>query len=240
MSKLGLTRNANAILNNLKELPNGSVITTKACKIQIPTRFGERNLAEIGVDIFIPGIYAIIMDNMYAVSLVNAQIKIAPAKILKKLIEDVEYYEFFFEPGQVMFKSTTLVQKDTLLYYVFDEIITKANIPWFLNYDDLGKLLDSSYHYTGKNIANNQELTELIISLISRDPDDRIKYYRTAVKSYADLDTTPPTYVPLNSVIYSATNTLNKLAGNYINDGIISALVNPTERTERLDSLLRQ
>jgi hypothetical protein len=235
-----LTRDAKSVLSALKELPNNSVVTTKACKIQIPKRFASRNLAVIGIDIYIPGIYVLIMeDNKYAVSTITSQIKINPFKTLETTIEDVDYYEFYFEAGQVLFENINLVKKDTLFYYIFDEIITKANVPWFLEYEDLGKIFDYAAFYAGSNIGENPEVTELIISLTSRDAINKMNFYRHTVKNRSYLKTNPPEYVALNSVIYSASSTLNKIAGSYVSDGIVSALVDTTTEASKIEKLLR-
>ena len=51
--------------------------------------------------------------------------------------------------------------------------------------------------------------------------------------------TNPASYIPLNSVYYAATNTVNKLAGNHFDKGVVSALITPTEEIEHIESLLR-
>ena len=238
--KTTYTRDASKILPCLKELPDGSLLTTKAIKIVIPSRFAERNLAEVGSDIFIPGIYAIMTpEGSYAVSTVCARIRITPSKIMKQMMFGVEYYEFHFEPGQIVIPDLNVVKQDTFIYYVFDEIITKANIPWYLNYNDLSCIFDSCAEYAGTKIADNYELTELIVAFIARSDKDRTKGYRTITKGYTDLVGNPPAYVPLSNVIYSATSTSNRLAGSYMSDGIVGSLVTPTTRVDRVESFLR-
>ena len=43
----------------------------------------------------------------------------------------------------------------------------------------------------------------------------------------------------MRSVIYAATNTLNKIAGSYMETGVVSALVSPSDREERIEILLK-
>ena len=45
-------------------------------------------------------------------------------------------------------------------------------------------------------------------------------------------------WTALNSVRDSATNTTTKLGGNYYSEGVISALINPSDRVERIESIL--
>lgn len=131
------------------------------------------------------------------------------------------------------------MKTDTLVFRIYDEFIAKGRVPWYMGYDELGKLFDTAKTFAGANIGQNHEVTELLVSMIARDPEDRTKYYRQTVKSLGDLVSRPPSIIPLRSVQYSATNTVNKLAGSYWNDALTSALVSPGERTERIEALLR-
>jgi len=236
-----LIRDAQRVHECLQELPDGRVVTSKRVKIHIPARFAERDLAYVGVENFILGIYAIIVeDKFYGVSLVNAMIPIDPSETNRIKIFGVEYFEFVFEPGSTVFKTLELVKTDTLTYKIYDEILSGGRIPWYVGYEELGKLFDTAQYHAGANIGGNQEVTQLIASIVARDPKDRTKYYRTAVQSLGDLRTVQPVYVPLMSVEYSATNTTNKLGGSYFGTGVVSALNDPSDRTERIEDILRK
>lgn len=236
-----LVRDATRVKACLKELPDHRLIAIKPVKIYIPSRFAERNLASVGVETYIVGIYGMVVeDTYYASSTVNAMISIEPTSIMKILINGDEYYEFSFDAGATVMTSTDLVQTETLCYRIYEEIIGKGRVPWYLGYTQLGKLFDTAKKHAGANIGENQEVTELIASLITRSMEDRTKYYRTEVVDLADLAARPPAFIPLRSVQYAATNTLNKLAGSYFQDGVVSALVSPADRTERIESLLRR
>ena len=65
-------------------------------------------------------------------------------------------------------------------------------------------------------------------------------YYRSVINNRSDLKKNPPVFIPLRSVVYGATNTTNKLAGSYFNEGVISALVSPSTRIEPIEELLRK
>lgn len=235
-----LIRDASVVGKALKEMPDGSMTTLEKCRIQIPARWNDRFLATVGAETFVLGIMAIIInDTHYAVSNVCAQFRLNPDRVSRVMVEDEEYYDFYFEKGSKVFESVNLLKQDTLVYYLFDEIITKGNIPWYMTYNDLGKMLDSTIYYTDTRLAENCEMNELIISLIARDGQDRTKYYRTAIKDQEYVAKTPPEYVALSSVVYSASNTLNKLAGSYMSEGIVSALVSPSTDVSRIEGLLR-
>jgi len=237
-----LIRDASKIHPHLKELDDGRLITLKDCKIYIPVRFSERNLVSIGSETHIVGIYAITMeDTYYGVSMVNAMIRIEPSYRNIVNVDGDDYYEFCFDAGSTVFASVNLVKVDVLTYRIYDELISKGNIPWYLSYDkDLPKIFDTAWYHAGARIGAEHEVTELLISMIARDPNDRVRYYRQAIKTEDDLKNIKPAFIPLKSVTYSATNTTNKLAGSHFSEGVVSALVSPSQRTERIEDLLRR
>lgn len=240
MDVRGLIKDVGRIQASLQTLPDNSLVSKTGCKIYIPVRFSERGLASISVETHIVGIYAMVIDDKYyAVSMINALVRIDPVATNKVSVNGDEYYEFVFNPGSVIIPSLKLVKTNTLVYRVYDEIINKGRVPWYLKYPELAKLFQTARKHAGANIGGNHEVIELLISMISRDPDDRTKYYRSTVQSLDDLVNRPPVFIPLKSVTFSATNTTNKLAGSYMQDGIVSALVSPAERTERIEALLR-
>jgi hypothetical protein len=225
-----LIRDPKRVQAYLEELPNGSLVCKKPVKIYIPVRFAERGLAQIGIETYIVGVYAIVVEDVYyGVSMVNAMLPIEPTATLKMQIDGDEYYEFSFDAGSVVVTSTDLVKTDVLVYKIYDEIISKGRVPWYLGYLELGKIFDTALYHAGANIGANQEVTELIISMISRSEKDRNQYYRTTIEYLSQLMV----------VKYAATNTTNKLAGSYFGDALVSALVNPADRVERIESLLR-
>jgi hypothetical protein len=155
-------------------------------------------------------------------------------------IDGDEYFEFVFNKGASVFKTTTLVKSDSLVYRIYDDFLAKGYVPWYVGYDELGMLFDTASEFAGANIGKNSEVTQLIASIVARDPNDRTKYYRQVVHSLQDLEKIRPVFVPLKSVQYAATNTTTKLGGAYFQQGVISALISPSARQERIESILRK
>lgn len=246
-------RNAQKVKACLETLPTKRVVAKKEIKIYIPSRFEERNLAELGTETHIVGIYAMVVDNTYyAVSNINAMIRIEPSATLQVKIDGVDHYEFTFRPGDTVFTSLNLVKKDTLVYRIYDEIFSKGRVPWYMNYSDLGHIFDTASKHAGANIGQQVEVTELLVSMIARDRVDRTKYFRFSLKEAQEqakgkleginawMARNKPAFIPLKSVYYAATNTTNKLAGSYFSSGVVSALVSPSDRVERIEALLSQ
>jgi hypothetical protein len=235
-----LIRDKDYVLSSIQKLDDFSLIAKRPVKIYIPASFADRGLAEISVDTYIVGIYAMVVEDKYlSTSMVNAMMKIKPRSTMKVKFHGEEYYEFGFDTGDIITPTTKLVKKDTLVYNIYNEFISKGRIPWYITYDILGELFSTAKKHANANVGENPELTELIISIIARDRRDRTKYYRTSIQQRSDLKNYTPAYIPLKSVQYAATNTTAKLAGSYFGQGVGSALLSPAERSERIETLLR-
>lgn len=235
-----LTRDASRVIETLEELPDNRLVTKKGCKIYVPARFAEHDLAVLGVKNYIVGIYAIVVDDTYyGVSTVNAMINIDPTDTNKIKIDGEDYIEFVFSPGSTVIKSLDLVKIDVLTYKIYDEIFSKGRVPLYLDYNDLGGIFDTAKYHANANLGTTGEVTQLIASMISRDPQDKTKYYRTMINDLSDVRNNPPAFIPLRSVAYAATNTTTRLGGSYFDKGVVSALVNPSDRVERIESLLK-
>lgn len=239
MSNLSYRRDAEFVLSNLKEVPKNKLVASVPCHIHLPKRFLERGLASIGDAVYIHGTFAIIIKDRYAVSNVTAMIEICPSRILDAVVDDVDYFDFHFDAGDVVINDLNVIKRDTLIFTLLEELIIKANIPWYFSYEDLGRLFDFAKEYADSSVGDLLAINEFIISLISRVSSDRTLYYRTSINSIEDMKQQPPAFIPLTNVFFAPTNTTNKLAGNYFDDGIISSLITRTNETENLESLLR-
>ncbi len=235
-----LIRNPSKIIECLIETIDDRVVTSKELKISIPTRFIDRELAYIGVQTHIVGICGLILDDMfYATMNILAMINIEPSETNRIKIDNDQYFEFVFKPGSTVFKSTNLIKSDLLPYKIYDEILSNGNVPWFMSYEDVGKLFDTAVYHAGANIGENKEVTELIASLVSRDPIDKTKYFRVTIDSLDDLKKKKPVFIGLKNVVYSATNTVNRLGGSYFSQGVVASLVNPAVREEKIELILK-
>ncbi len=218
-----------------------TIVTKRGCKVYIPARYEEQGLATLGTETSILGFFAIVYDDgTYGVSTAITIVKTAPDEINTIKIEDEGYIELVYNPGSTVISNTSVLKDENLLFLTWDEFISKGKIPWFLNYEDLGKIYALSAQYTGITLGANHAILELIAAVISRDPAKLQSHYRHIIKSKKDLLTNPPVIIKLNSVTYGATNTTAKLIGGYYDEGVNSALINPSQKKEAIEDLLRQ
>ena len=231
-------RNAEKVLSLLSDLPGKPVIAKQQLTIQFPVRFTEVGLAKVGSDTFVFGLFVIIDEaGNYAVCNVNSLIELGKSLVEKEIIDGVEYLNFIFQPGDVIIKTKELICRPPLVYKAIDEFVFKGKVPWYVEYDDMGKLFDTAKHYAKTRAEILPSVTEFMAAYIARDSENRINFIRETAKDYKDFKGL--NWVPMQSVYWSAPGTVNKLAGAYFQDGIISAIVNPSERVDKIERILR-
>lgn len=234
-------RNAQKVLSQLVDQPGQPVTTKSNLTIHIPVRFSEIGLASVGSSVFVYGLFAMILDSgEYALCNVNALVEIRPSLIEKIMIDDTEYYQFRFYPGDVVIQTKELVCRSSLIYTAIEEFVFKGKVPYYVEYEDMGKLFDSSKKHSKTSANIIPSVMEFLVAYIARSKSDRTKFLRETIQTKQDIQPEKLEWVPLRSVYWSAPNTVNKLAGAYGgSDGIVSALVNPSQRVERIEKILR-
>lgn len=218
------------------------LVARKACTIIIPFRWVKAGLLELGKTNYCATIFPIVDDNgSYAVSNVCTKMEITPSSIEMIRYDGEEFYAFKFDKGSVICPTTTLVQDANFSYLIYDELVQKAKAPWFLNYDDVGRVMATSKSHSGVNLADTNAIFELIVASLSYD--GKLKnQYREVISSLdeTELRRFKRQGVALNSVVYAATNKMNKLMGGYIEDGLTSALTETESPTSGVEQLLRK
>lgn len=233
-------RDATQVLSHLKENQAGQVIAKSPMKIICPVRFSEIGLGQVGIDTYVYGLFALVLDNgLYAVMNVNALIAIDPYKFSIVTIDEVDYHEFYFDAGDVVIKTVDVVRKEAIIFKVFNEFVFQGKVPWYVSYKDVGLLFSTAKKYAGSNVAQNPEVLEFVASMIARSKEDRTIPIREVAKSAQDFADSNIDYVALKSVFFTVKSTVNKLTGSYFKDGVTSALVNPTTSVDRLERILR-
>ena len=234
-----LKRNPAAVHADWVKLDDGRIITKKGCKIMIPARFEERGLAYLGVENYICAMMTIVMETgEYGISATNAMMNIDPTDTERVTIEGSDHLVFTFMPGSTVVKTSALVKDATLVGKIFAEMVSMGNLPWYYNYSDSGAIFRSSGKYAGSGVGENTENVEMLMSLIGRSAEDKTVYYRSTLNDQGK-SSTGLAIVGLRDVVYAPSNTVNRLAGSYLDVGIVASLNNPTERMESTERVLR-
>lgn len=234
-----LKRDASKVKSSLKK-QGDAIYALGPCRIYIPKRFETAALADIGETVTFVGIYAIAVGDYYAVDIIPSLLTTSPVNINTVKIDDEDYYEFEYEKGSEVIGKTQVVQNKLMLYSIDSEIYAKGRVPGYLGYEDMAKLFDRSGEFGGMRLGANKAIMAMIASTIARSSKDGVTFYRHVVKDKSDLATNPPTFVALRNIGVTASNTTAKLLGSYFDKGLTSALINPSDRNEGIEDLLRQ
>lgn len=241
MDSASFKRQASKVKAALKTQPDGSVLTTRELKLYVPERFVEKKLAVVSAETYVVGIYALATSQGdYAVSTINAMHHVMPTVISTVKFDGESYLEMTFDPGSTVFATLDLIKEDILVYRIFDEIVAKGHIPWYLEYQDLATLFSSAKKHAGLDLTRVHAILEMIAAACARNPKQLTEYYRQGVTSLEEVVSHPPTIIPLRSITYGTTNTTSRLMGSYWDQGLNSALINPTTKLENVEDLLRR
>lgn len=229
-----LERNAEKVFEALAETET-SLVATKRCRIYIPEHYIGNFLGSMDESTRILGIYGIVVDDKYyATSRCCAMITIDPSTTNIVEINGMNYMEFTFEAGDTVIKNLNLVRTATLAFRIYDEFIAKGKVPWYMSDVDMCLLFDSSKEHADVNLGVDSAILEMIASSMIRSKMDKTVFYRHLQQG------DPHVFVPLKSVAYGATNTTAKLLGAHFQEGMTSALITPSERSETIEELLRK
>lgn len=234
-------RNKDFILGNLLINPDPTkpVLCKKPMKVVFPQRYVDRSMAFLGSETSFTGIFATLCEGSYSVTKACAMVPSEPDATRTVNWLGKEYVELSYEAGSTYMKNRELVKQDQLVYRIYDEFINKGNVPWFIDYDDMAHIFDTANKHGGTSITDAKEVTHLIISLIARQKGDLTQYFRTAVETREDLDKIKPTFIAMINAAYGPTNTLNRVAGSYFDEGAVASIIYPTERVEKLEIAYR-
>lgn len=207
-------------------------IVTEDIRIIFPDRWLKKELAYIEDTVKVIGLYGILdTHGNYAQTLAPIYQDINANMISDAICDDgVVYKVLEIEAGSVLISNNNLIVSDTLIYQVFDELLIKANIPWYISYDTLPDILAESKRYCDSHIGDNRILFEVLVAMLARG-DDKIEPFRFIVNG-------KPTWVGLNNIYYSYKNTGAKLIGGYYGYGISSAIVNPEVEATKIEEHL--
>lgn len=236
-----LKRNPN-VISEVVKLVDKALVAKKKCSIILPFRWLQAGLLEIGSTSYCATIFPIVNENNeYAVSNICTKMEITPSSIEIIRHDGKDHYVFSFDKGDVITPDINLVMDDTYSYSIYDEIIQKAKAPWFMNYNDVGRVMATSRSHSGVTLSGTNAIFELITATLSRNAD-MSKQYREVIKSLelTELNKHKREGVPLNSVVYATSNKMNKLMGGYIEDGLTSALTEEESPISGVEQLLRK
>lgn len=216
-----------------------SIIAKKNVKIYFPKHYMTGPLGNIDDKFNTIAVFGIVVDDTYyCASDAPAKMSLTPDSVNVVKINDSDYYELSWEKGSIITENRFLVINKGLMSEISNEFIEKGKTPWYVNQWYIANLFKHDQLFGGVKIAENDTLISLTAAFRARHPDDRSKSFRNVVKDQKEFDTVMPIMTPLNSVAASASNTLTRLNGGYMTEGMVGAIVDPSDKLETVESLL--
>lgn len=228
-----MQRDSSYIQSNIIEKDN-KFFTKEKTIIEFPKWYADKDLMEIvNNEYYIYGIFAIKMNNKYSVSIIPTLINTTPIVIKETQVNDTEYYQFIYNKNDCIINSKSVVKKELLSYNMFENFFIRAKVPWFLEYEDLIKIMDNLNKYAKSPLGDNYLATELVTSFIARSKKDLKTFYRLALNE--DVE-----YIDLLNPYYANLNTVAHLAGGYFQENLVSAILNKEKEPSKLENLVRK
>lgn len=226
-----LTRDKDAVSKHIT-VKEGAYFTDTKTIIEFPKWYQDKDLYVNESVHYLYGIFAIIIGNNYSVSRIPTVLTTSPVMVTEVEKDGELYINFHYGAGSKILESSKAIMQPYLVYNFFDGYFLQAKIPWYVGYEDLSAIMDNTVPYGGTNLGNNQTSNELLCSFIARQVKDKRLFYRLDPKGH-------PAYVDLMDVRYSSLSTVNKLAGNYFNEAMVSALVQKEKKPTTLEKHVR-
>lgn len=227
-----LTRDPDFIKSNLYT-ENNKLYTKEKTIIEFPKWYEDKNLLSYENKTSLYAIFALIIGDKYSVSTIPTTIYTNPVTIEEVKRGDTEYYRFVYGKGNILIEDLNVIKKELLSFNMFESFFIQARVPWFIEYEDLIKLLDNLEPYAKSALGSSYIATELVCSFISRSKEDKLVFFRQYQKSH-------PEYVDLLNVYYSALSTTGKIAGNYFTQALVSSIVQKQQEVTKLETFVRQ
>ena len=145
---------------------------------------------------------------------------------------DAEYYLVRLDKGSRLICDLNVMQMDKLGYEMWMEFLSTGNLPEYLDYSNIYRLMHDVKRMTGVSISADTVVWEVIYSNLFRDKEDLTKLYR-----YTDMKSSPQ-LINLREISYVPT-THDKIIGSYSAIGRTSALLNQSESHHELEDFFR-
>jgi hypothetical protein len=119
-------------------------------------------------------------------------------------------------------------------------LLIQAKIPWYLSYRDIVDIFEKMPKYVGAKIKEDILTVELLTSIIARIKEDKRKQYRVYANEIGKNDFSKITWVGLENIFFTFNSTISKIAGSYMELGIVSSIINPEKEVSDLEHVLRE
>lgn len=227
-----LKRDKNFI-DSIVYFKDGGYYCKEPVTIEFPKWYQDKQLFDISDNTYLYGVFAIVCGEKYSVSIIPTVLVTSPILITEIDRDGVPYFQLRFGKDDKIIDNEKVIQHSFLSYNFFDAYWMQGKIPWFIEEKDLCYILDNMVQYGASNLGINQVSNEVVTSFVVRAKDDKSIFHRLQ-------PVRPYTYVDIMDVRYSTLSTVSKIAGNYWDEAVVSAFVQPEKTPNNLENQARR
>lgn len=234
-------RSGEQIRSLLKVMPDGRMVATKPLSIMFPETYLEKSLCKYGKNVECLGVFAILdpETKIYGVFNIPAMVTLTTTDVKNVILNETNYKVFEYDKMQTAFTTNQVISNSKMSYWIYDYFIALARIPWFMDYLDVLRLYRQDKYYLDALLSKSVQVIDMMYSTIARSPKDERQMYRYIIKQPQELDTIKPQWAPLKSVSLGAVDTMSKIMGAYYDEGVNSALAEPSKKLTDMEKILR-
>lgn len=221
------------------------VVAKKPLKLSFPEYFLGKKLAIFGSEIYISGVFSLIMDDKYfSVSNSPSMIKTDPSEYKVVKVNGISYYELSYEPGDAIIADKNMIKSADVASALYSLFVDQGKNPWFYrsnnsNIDDKLSLFVNCGEYAGMVIGDGIAPMAMIIAATQKSSVTKDTPFRLYLNNNTG-DIVPAAHAGLNNIEFIASSTMSRITSPYYNDTIGAALLNPTNTIEGLELVYRE
>lgn len=230
-----MTINTKSDVTALFKRENGHVIYIgkKPLVASVFEKYETSGLLIIEDNVTTLGIMNLNYDKKDFLFSVPGRITMSPSIIALRKTNDVSYYDFTFEAGNIFIKDEIIVKENYIPYEIFRMFCFEGARYPCLTPNNVSRLFDSLY-MTGFNVTVPVGIKSGMFSELHRSSIDNTILYRNTDMS------APPTVLGSKDVHLTASKFITKISGSYLKSTLESALVNKNKQPSYIENLLRR
>lgn len=228
----GLIRDKN-FMDSLISIKGDKVYCSKRCSIEFPSWYFDKNMGGMGRDISYIGIASIIVDNKYCITTIPTIVRSNPIDMSQVERGGQQYTRLEFGPGDPIFSNTHVVKETLMSYDFFNHFFLRTKVPWFIEYDDMVKLMNNLMYYAGSGVGKSPIGNELAVSFITRDAKNPENFFRQTGMTGEYV------FIDLMDVYLSVRNVIDRLTGGYFKDALVGSLLDDPQDPTNLEIHLK-
>lgn len=214
------------IEKNIK-IKGGVIYTEKRASIEFPKWYVDKKLADFGEDTTFFGICCIVIEGKYSLVTIPTMLRSNPINLDEVNRDNMDFIVLEFGPGDPIIKTTSVIQETLLSYDFYNNFLLRSKVPWFIQYEDLNKIMNNLPYYAGSRVGDSPITNETTVAFVARDPDDPYTFYRQSKKKKK------PIFMDMMNVHYSVRNTVDRFTGGYFDDATVAVIMSdPKEPTD--------